>query len=41
MDKTTLRFITVIKNGEVKHIGKSKHYQTTGSQVWRRINKMV
>lgn len=23
MDKTTLKFITVIKNGEVKHIGKS------------------
>lgn len=23
MDKTTLQFITVIKNGEVKHIGKS------------------
>lgn len=23
MDKTTLHFFTVIKNGEVKHIGKS------------------
>ena len=23
MDKTTLKLITVIKNGEVKHIGKS------------------
>ena len=39
MDKTTLKFITVIKNGEVTY--RKKHYQTTGSQVWRWINKMV
>ena len=39
MDKTTLHFFTAIKNGEVKHIGKSIIIQP--EVVWRWHDKMV
>ena len=46
MDKTTLKFITVIKNGEVKHIGKSIIRQPEvkfggGSIKWFDVKQLV